>query len=76
MPSQPPQRLIFQEKLQIIFSITLVAVMGVSSITPVFPRISQVMGISNQQVGLLITMFTLPGIFPNPFQLADSAQLQ
>ncbi|MCK9271617.1 MAG: MFS transporter [Bacteroidales bacterium] len=67
MPSQPPQRLIFQEKLQIIFSITLVAVMGVSSITPVFPRISQVMGISNHQVGLLITMFTLPGIFLNPF---------
>ncbi len=64
---QSPQRLIFQEKLQMIFSITLIAVMGVSSITPVFPRISQVLGISNQQVGLLITMFTLPGIFLNPF---------
>lgn len=37
-------------------------VLGVSSITPAFPKIRQVLGISGGQVGLLITFYTLPGI--------------
>ncbi|MCF8302306.1 MAG: MFS transporter [Bacteroidales bacterium] len=52
--------------LHIIFSITLMAVMGVSSITPVFPDVKDAFGISEQQVGLLITVFTLPGIVLTP----------
>ena len=36
--------------------------MGVSSITPAFPVMTQKLDISAQQVGLLITMFTLPGV--------------
>nr|NQU90947.1 MFS transporter [Bacteroidota bacterium] len=42
------------------------AVMGVASITPAFPKIKEALGIDNQQIGLLITIFTLPGIFLNP----------
>ncbi len=60
-------RLIFQRNLQIIFSITLVAVMGVASITPAFPRIRDALNLSNHQIGYLITAFTLPGIILNPF---------
>ena len=41
------------------------AVLGVSSITPAFPKIAQVMNIS-QAVGLLITVFTLPGVILTP----------
>lgn len=59
--------------LYIIFSITLVAMMGVASITPAFPDIIAYFGIVPQQVGWLITSFTLPGIFLVPFtgMLAD-----
>lgn len=41
-------------------------VMGVSSITPAFPDIIRHFSISPQQVGLLITFFTIPGIFLTP----------
>lgn len=53
--------------LYIIFSITLFAVMGVASITPAFPQIINHYNLSVQQIGYLITVFTLPGIFLTPF---------
>ena len=37
--------------------------MAVSGVTPAFPKIVQELGVSSGQVGLLITVFTLPGIF-------------
>ncbi|UCG61103.1 MAG: MFS transporter [Candidatus Zixiibacteriota bacterium] len=52
--------------LRIIFGITLMAVMGVASITPAFPTIARDLDISAQKVGLLITVFTLPGVFLVP----------
>jgi ACDE family multidrug resistance protein len=60
-------RLYRQRNLQIIFAVTLMAVLGVSSITPAFPQIVRELGISSAQVGLLITFFTLPGIILAPF---------
>ena len=62
------------EKNQIIiFGVTLIAVMGIASITPAFPGIIRYFGISTQQVGWLIAAFTLPGIFLTPLSgiLAD-----
>lgn len=53
--------------LQIIFGVTLMAVLGVSSITPAFPTIIRELGITGSQVGLLITFFTLPGVILAPF---------
>lgn len=58
--------LLRRRNLHIIFSVTLIAVMGVSSITPVFPLVREMFSISAGQVGLLITMFTLPGVFLSP----------
>lgn len=57
----------------IIFGVTLIAVMGIASITPAFPGIIKYFGISTQQVGWLIAAFTLPGIFLTPVSgiLAD-----
>lgn len=52
--------------LYIIFSITLMAVLGVSSITPAFPDIIEHFHLQPEQVGWLITIFTLPGIFLTP----------
>lgn len=53
--------------LQIVFAITLMGVLGVASITPAFPRIIRDLGLKPGQIGLLITAFTLPGIFLSPF---------
>ena len=52
--------------LYIIFSITLFAVLGVASITPAFPQIIKHFDLTVQQIGYLITVFTLPGIFLTP----------
>jgi len=59
--------------LYIIFSVTLLAIMGVSSITPAFPTIIRYFNISPQQIGYLITFFTFPGIILAPVMgiLAD-----
>jgi ACDE family multidrug resistance protein len=51
----------------IIQVITLMAVMGVASISPAFPRIVEALGISETEVGLLIVAFTLPGVVMTPF---------
>ncbi len=47
--------------------------MGVSSITPILPSVSQVFDISPEQASLLIIVFTLPGVFLTPVfgMLAD-----
>jgi MFS family permease len=60
------EKLYKQTNLRIIFSITLTAVMGVASITPAFPGIIEYFQISTLEVGLLITVFTLPGVFLTP----------
>jgi MFS family permease len=56
----------FNKNLTIIFSITFLAVMGVASITPAFPTIANHFGINIKEIGLLITVFTIPGIFLAP----------
>jgi MFS family permease len=40
--------------------------MGISGITPAFPKIIKELGISTQSVGLLITVFTMPGVILTP----------
>ncbi len=52
--------------LYVVFSITLMAVLGTSSVTPAFPEVAQELGVSPGQVGLLITVFTLPGVCLTP----------
>jgi MFS family permease len=48
--------------LQAIFGITLMAVLGVSSIAPALPRIAETFRVSAGEVGLLVTAFTFPGV--------------
>ncbi|MGD9002415.1 MAG: MFS transporter [Anaerolineae bacterium] len=52
--------------LLIVFGVTLMAVLGVSSITPAFPRIGRELSLPSQAVGNLITAFTLPGVLLTP----------
>ena len=48
--------------LQIIFCVTMISIIGFVSITPAFPNIIEELNISPQDVGLLISVFTFPGI--------------
>ena len=41
-------------------------VMGVASLTPAFPKIARELNLSETQVAMLISVFTLPGIFLAP----------
>jgi ACDE family multidrug resistance protein len=52
--------------LHVIFCVTLMAVLGASSVAPALPRVADALGVSTGQVGLLITVFTLPGVFLTP----------
>ncbi|HIH70427.1 MFS transporter [Methermicoccus shengliensis] len=63
---QHSTRLYLDTNLQIIFAITLMAVLGVSSITPALPRIAKALAVSYGEIALLITCFTLPGVVLTP----------
>lgn len=52
--------------LQVIFGVTLMVVMGVASIAPAFPKIVESLNISMKEIGLLVTVFTFPGIVLTP----------
>ncbi len=41
--------------------------MGVASLTPAFPSIAEHFNLEYKKIGMLITAFTLPGIFLTPF---------
>lgn len=66
MISNKPNHLLRNPNLHIIFSVTLIAIMGVSSLTPAFPKIGEVFQAAPSKIGWLITIFTLPGIFLTP----------
>jgi len=65
--------LFFNKNLLIIYSVTMIAVMGVASIAPALPKIMGFYEITAQHVGLLIVVFTFPGIILTPLAgiLAD-----
>ncbi len=58
--------LLKDKRLYVIFSITLIGVLGVASITPALPKISQVFNLNKTQIGFLISAFTFPGIILTP----------
>lgn len=51
----------------VILASSLIGVMGVSLISPVLPELRPVFDVSDSGIGLIITAFTLPGIFITPF---------
>lgn len=68
MPASSSQHrhLFWDTNLQVVFAITLMAVLGVSSITPVLPSVAAVFERTPQAVALVIAMFTLPGALFTP----------
>lgn len=65
-PNPSGRPLYLDPNLNIIFAVTLLAVLGVSSVAPVFPSLAAELGVGAEAVGLLITVFTLPGIVLTP----------
>jgi MFS family permease len=53
--------------LQTVLACSLIGVMGVPLISPILPTLRTVFGISDTQAGLIITAYTLPGVFLTPF---------
>lgn len=51
---------------QTILACSLVGIMGVPLVSPILPELRTVFGISDTQAGLIITVYTLPGVFLTP----------
>ncbi len=60
------EKICFDANLLLIFGVTLMVVMGVSSIFPAFPGMARELDISTRKVGLLISFFALPGVIFAP----------
>ncbi len=54
------------KKIGIVFGISLCGIVGLSAIIPALPKIANELNVSLLSIGLLITAFTLPGIFLSP----------
>ncbi len=65
--SENNERFAVSANLLIIFGTTLIAVLGVASITPAFPRMSLELSIPPGMISLVIIVFTVPGILLTPF---------
>ena len=61
------------KNLQVIFGVTMMAVLGVYTVIPAFHLIVQELGVSEAEVGMLITLYALPGVILAPLlgMLAD-----
>lgn len=66
MASLDDERIRPTPTLLTIFAVTLIAVLGVASIAPAFPRVARVFDATPGEIGALITAFTLPGVFLSP----------
>ncbi|MFO8234063.1 MAG: MFS transporter [Bacteroidales bacterium] len=55
-----------KQNLYIILTITLLSVIGVTSIVPVFGDMSNALNVSLDKIGWLITVFTLPSVLLGP----------
>jgi MFS family permease len=58
---------LYQDRnLQLIFAVTLMAVLGVASVTPAFPQLTEALNIPTKNIGLLVTFFTFPTVILGP----------
>ncbi len=73
-PAPRTSRILLRDRnLHILFGVTLMVVLGVTSVTPAFPAMIEALGLTPESIGLVVTAFTLPGVFLTPVMgvLAD-----
>lgn len=63
---QKPKKLYLDRNFQIICAVSLMAVLGVSSVTPAFPKLAQTLNVEPKNIGFLVTAFTLPTLLLGP----------
>lgn len=54
------------KNLRIIFGVSLIAILGVASVTPAFPKLAQALNVPPENIGLLVTVFTFPTVVLGP----------
>ena len=60
------QNLFQDPNLLIVFVVSLIAILGVASVTPSFPSLRAALDVPVENIGLLITVFTLPTLILGP----------
>ena len=66
-PGQGERKASYRDpELRVLFAVTLMAVLGVASIGPALPKLRTELGVPIERIGLVVTMFTLPGVFLTP----------
>ena len=60
------QNLFQDPNLLIVFAVSLIAILGVASVTPTFPSLRAALDVPVENIGLLITVFTLPTLIFGP----------
>jgi MFS family permease len=60
------QNLFQDPNLLIVFVVSLIAILGVASVTPTFPSLRAALDVPVENIGLLITVFTLPTLILGP----------
>jgi predicted MFS family arabinose efflux permease len=60
------EKLYHHKNLQLMFGVWLILVLGVSSISPVLPKLMHELDVSAYSIGLVISFFTMPGILLAP----------
>lgn len=60
------KRIYLDKNLQFVFGITLMAILGVSSIIPALPDIIDGLSIGPAEIGFVLAIFTLPGVILAP----------
>ncbi len=60
------QNLFQDPNLLIVFAVSLIAILGVASVTPSFPSLRAALDVPVENIGLLITVFTLPTLILGP----------
>jgi len=63
----PGGSILRNRNFRIVLGVTLMSVLGVASVTPAFPEISLRMGLTAARTALLVSVFTIPGLFFTPF---------
>ena len=58
--------LYLDRNLLIVFCVTSISMMGSGALTPAFPQIMAALDIDSEQAGLLITVYSFPGIIFAP----------
>lgn len=62
----PTKALLKDRNLELIFAVAMTIMTGISAITPAFPEMAKGLGVSEARIGLLVTVYTLPGIVLAP----------